>query len=233
MYNDMISRSRKMLSITIILFLICTIIIGFTNEKQTDIIPMNEEVLVVQETTIMHMAPVTPIEPVAIIDDDIEPTTPAPIEDIVEETLDIENVSEETLVLLSDEEEPLYGGLIPLSDSAINALEEACELNGIPFHIGLGLIDLESEFQSDAVSKSGCYGLCQLNPKYFPSDLSDEDNIRYGMDYLGSHYKKYQDWSVALNAYNKGKVTGDTVYPAAVLTRAEKWDKILKENGFY
>ena len=164
----------------------------------------------------------------------LEEVTPTEI--IIEEE-DEDGNDENELVLLSEPEniveEVLYGGLIPLTASAIKALEDACEENGIPFHIGLGLIDLESEFNSDAISKSGCYGLCQLNPRYFPSDLSDEDNIKYGMEYLGSHYKKYNDWSVALNAYNKGQVTGDTVYPNAVLSRAKKWKEKLAEAGFY
>ncbi len=233
MYNDMISRSRKILAAIIILLMGCIVIVDFTDDEQIDTISTEEETIITEEATIKALAPVTPIEQMTITKKPIKPIELSPIDDAIEETLDIDEVDEENLVLLSDEEEPLYGGLIPLTDSAIIALEEACELNGIPFHIGLGLIDLESEFQSDAVSKSGCYGLCQLNPKYFPSELSDEDNIRHGMDYLGYHYKKYQDWSVALNAYNKGRVTGDTVYPEAVLARAEKWNKILKENWFY
>lgn len=124
-----------------------------------------------------------------------------------------------------------YEEFIPLANSVVEALIEACDEHGVPLHIGLGLIDLESEFVSSAVSKSGCYGLCQLHPKYFPSNLSDEDNVRYGMEYLGSHYKNYGDWSKALNAYNKGHYTGDIVYPNEVLSRAEKWKKILNEHG--
>lgn len=45
-------------------------------------------------------------------------------------------------------------------------------------------MEVESRFRVDAVSREGCYGLCQLNPRFFPDKLSPADNIRSGIEHL-------------------------------------------------
>ena len=112
---------------------------------------------------------------------------------------------------------------IPLSEDLQAVLVEACEANDIPLHIALGLIETESSFRTDAVSSIGAYGLCQLNPKYFPSGLSPEDNIRAGMDYLGELIDSHDSIDAALTAYNAGHDTGSRTYANKVLGNAEKW----------
>ena len=58
---------------------------------------------------------------------------------------------------------------IPLSRELQAVLRESCEVNGVALCDALGLIEVESGFQVDAVSREGCFGLFQLNPKYYPS----------------------------------------------------------------
>jgi hypothetical protein len=115
---------------------------------------------------------------------------------------------------------------VPLSYELQDVLHTACEENGIPYEIALGLIDVESEFDPNAVSPSGCYGLCQLNPKYFPVGLDNAGNIRAGMDYLGENLERYDgDLDAALTAYNAGYDTGKRFYAAEVRAAADYWSK--------
>ena len=70
---------------------------------------------------------------------------------------------------------------VPLDFDLQDILYTACEAIGVRREVGIALIEQESDFNPTAVSPSGCYGLCQLNPRYFPADLSDADNIRTGI----------------------------------------------------
>lgn len=118
---------------------------------------------------------------------------------------------------------------IPLPSDLQTALYEACDTNGVPLHIGLGLIEVESCFVEDA-DNGLCYGLCQLSRQYFPDNLSPADNIRYGMEYLGNLLKQYGNTSAALVAYNQGSYKGIlTEYAKNVLNASEKWCNIIYE----
>lgn len=113
---------------------------------------------------------------------------------------------------------------IPLSRELQAVLRESCEVNGVALCDALGLIEVESGFQVDAVSREGCFGLFQLTPKYYPSDLTPAENIQAGVAHLASQIKRYDgDIQAALRAYNKGYDDGDRVYARKVLDASEKW----------
>lgn len=118
--------------------------------------------------------------------------------------------------------EPPYNPT-PLTDSEYAVLVEACDEHGIDVSLVLGLIQVESNFRPDAVSKAGCRGYMQLNPKYHPSDLSPEENIRYGVAFLASQFERYGNLESGLTAYNAGRDTGDTSYARKVMRAAEEW----------
>ena len=123
------------------------------------------------------------------------------------------------------QEDP-YREDIPLSRELQAVLRESCEVNGVALCDALGLIEVESRFQVDAVSREGCFGLFQLNPKYYPSDLTPAENIQAGVAHLASQIKQYDgDIQAALRAYNKGYDDGDRVYARKVLDASEKWGK--------
>ena len=120
--------------------------------------------------------------------------------------------------------EDSYGEDIPLSRELQAVLRESCEVNGVALCDALGLIEVESGFQVDAVSREGCFGLFQLNPKYYPSDLTPAENIQAGVANLASQIKRYDgDIQAALRAYNKGYDEGYRRYARAVLDASEKW----------
>lgn len=93
----------------------------------------------------------------------------------------------------------------------------------MPYHVALGLIEVESGFNLEAVSPAGCYGLCQINPQYFPIGLTPAENIEAGMEYLGSLIDRYGDLGAALTVYNSGSDTGDREYAGKVMAAAERW----------
>lgn len=138
--------------------------------------------------------------------------------------------TEEKTKKAKDSDKTIYD-VLPLSESVIDAIIESCDKNDIPILNAIGIIDLESQFNTEAKSWSGCYGLCQLNPSYFPKNLSPEDNVRYGIDYLAGHYHTYKDWTKAYNAYNAGHVNGDTKYANKVFSLIDKWKKEFDKAG--
>lgn len=115
----------------------------------------------------------------------------------------------------------------PLTDGEYAVLVEACDEHGIDVSLVLGLIQVESGFRADAVSKCGAYGYMQLNPKHHPADLSPEENIRYGVGFLASQFERYGNLESGLTAYNAGHDTGGTSYARKVMRAAEEWrDKL-------
>lgn len=113
---------------------------------------------------------------------------------------------------------------VPLADDLQEVLWEECQEHNIEYELALDLIEVESTFRTDAVSCVGCYGLMQLNPQYFPSDLSPADNIRYGVEFLAQQLDRYAgDLGAALTAYNAGHDTGNRGYAEKVMAAAGRW----------
>jgi len=122
-------------------------------------------------------------------------------------------------------EQELCRADVPLDRELQAVLREACEEHSVPIHLALGLIEVESRFDSDA-DNGLCYGLMQLNRRYYPDGLAPAENIRAGVAHLGKLLERYGDTAVALTAYNAGHDTGSRSYANAVLAAAEHW----KEN---
>jgi soluble lytic murein transglycosylase-like protein len=68
----------------------------------------------------------------------------------------------------------------------------------------------ESRFREDIISgattsSAGCVGIMQLNPEYFPDAGKDpKADINSAGQLLQSLYGRFNDWQVALAAYNWG-----------------------------
>ena len=123
-----------------------------------------------------------------------------------------------------------YRNPTPLSDELFRAVDAAAVEHGVPVCLALGLIQVESSFDPDAVSSHGSYGLCQLNPKFFPSGLSAEENVQTGLAHLGSLLAQY-DTMTALTIYNAGRDTGDREYAYKVLDAAWAWEQEFREGA--
>lgn len=113
---------------------------------------------------------------------------------------------------------------VPLTEELQETVWDACQEHNVEYALVLGLIEVESTFRTDAVSYVGCYGLMQLNPQYFPSDLSPAENIQYGVAFLAEKLDQYTgDIGAALTAYNAGHDTGNREYAEKVMAAAERW----------
>ncbi len=118
-----------------------------------------------------------------------------------------------------------YRADVPLDRELQSALRAACEESGVPVSLALGLIEAESAFDPEVVSSKGAYGLCQLNPRYFPDDLTPAENIAAGIGWLGGLLERYEDPAAALRAYNLGYDDGDRQFADAVFAAAERWEE--------
>lgn len=81
------------------------------------------------------------------------------------------------------------------------------------------IIKVESDFDKNAVSKSGAMGLMQIIPntaKWIASELNEEylkekmfeaeTNIKYGCYYLKYLFDKFENTDIVICAYNAGEV---------------------------
>ena len=114
---------------------------------------------------------------------------------------------------------------VPLAPELQSALRAACEESGVPVSLALGLIEAESAFDPEVVSTKGAYRLFQLNPRYFPDDLTPAENIAAGIGWLGELLERYEDPAAALRAYNLGYDDGDRQFANAVFAAAERWEE--------
>ena len=134
-----------------------------------------------------------------------------------------EDPAEPERITLALEEQGYFRADVPLSYDLLDALHTACERYDIDYPVALGLIEVESGFDPTAVSPHGCYGLMQLNVRYFPSGLPPEENMNHGLAYLREQIDRYGSLEAGLQAYHDGYDTGARWYAKAVLAAAEKW----------
>lgn len=93
-------------------------------------------------------------------------------------------------------------------------LYRECKKNGVPYPIGIGLIEQESGYQPDIIGEDGDSGYTQWIPRYQKETMEElgiidptdpEDNITIGMAQLGALLEKYDgNEAKALTAYNCG-----------------------------
>ena len=117
---------------------------------------------------------------------------------------------------------------VPLSAELQRALLRICKDAGVDPLLALGLIETESGFQPDIVSPWGDYGLCQLNYRYFSTDLTPEENMAAGIGLLAKQIERYGTVEAGLTAYNRGHDDGSRSYALVVIGKAQKWGY---ENG--
>ena len=122
---------------------------------------------------------------------------------------------------------------IPLAENLAEQLVNSCEEFNVPLELAIAVMEQESNFQVDALNETtGCYGLMQLNPLYFPSGLSPEENIRYGVEYLGILLSQYGSEAHAATAYFYGPTdTENSWYSDEVIDKADKWRDYNGNDG--
>ena len=141
---------------------------------------------------------------------------------------EVSTVSEASEPIQTVNSQVRYYEEIPLSAELQQALFAACDEFSIDYALALGLIQTESNFNPYAVNRwSGCYGLCQLHPACFPSGLSPEQNIHYGIEYLARQIRVYGSVPAGLTAYTVGHDDGSRSYANVVMAYAAQWENIV------
>lgn len=135
---------------------------------------------------------------------------PEPVEEIVEETVEIP-VEEEIPVV----EEVKIRYDVPLDEDLQDFIIEAAGQHGIDPAIVLGMIQRETEFDPELIGDGGkSFGLMQIQKRWHEDrmerlgvwDLMNPyQNVAVGIDYLAEMLEKYDgDLEMALIGYNSG-----------------------------
>ena len=101
-----------------------------------------------------------------------------------------------------------YGFACEVDPDLVQLTIDIAKQEGIQPELLIAVVWVESRFCPDAISPAGAIGLGQLMPAT-ASDLKvnpykTEDNLRGSVRYLIQQFKEFQNWELALAAYNAG-----------------------------
>lgn len=138
---------------------------------------------------------------------------------------------------------------VPLSHSLQRYIYEVCADENVPVSLIIAMIDQESKFNPEVVSKTGDYGLMQINTinhewlaeEYRIADMLDPyQNVFCGIKVIGSYIQNYNDYGLALMAYNMGDYGAkkawendikSTSYSESVLALMQKYEQEVNVNA--
>jgi hypothetical protein len=146
------------------------------------------------------------------------------------------------------EEENFYFD-VPLSNDLQDYIRELCEKKDVPMELVVAMIDAESSFTADIISKTNDYGLMQINicnHETLTQNLGITDfldpyqNVKCGIYIIADHLRKTDgDIVLALMRYNNG-ATGakrlwdkgiySTAYTSRIMALYESYLNQSKEN---
>lgn len=138
---------------------------------------------------------------------------------------------------------------VPIEVDLLDHIQGLCADYVIPVELVLAMIEVESNYKSDAVSKAGAKGLMQVIPEQHedrmiklncPDLLDPYQNVTVGMNYLSELIDKYDgNFHKALTAYHHGpkgandkffgQGTYQSEYSLKVLETAQKIEKGMTE----
>lgn len=102
---------------------------------------------------------------------------------------------------------------VPLSTELQDYIRKVCEDRNVPMALIIAMIQAESNFQADVISKTNDYGLMQINISnhtwlsrlYGVSNFLDPfSNVYCGINMLGDLMGQFSTTEEAVIAYNKG-----------------------------
>lgn len=138
---------------------------------------------------------------------------------------------------------------VPLSHSLQRYIYEVCADENVPVSLVIAMIDKESKFNPEVVSKTGDYGLMQINTinhewlaeEYRTADMLDPyQNVFCGIKVIGSYIQNYNDYGLALMAYNMGDYGAkkawengikSTSYSESVLALMQQYEQEVNVNA--
>jgi soluble lytic murein transglycosylase-like protein len=119
---------------------------------------------------------------------------------------------------------------IPLSKELQDYIRNLCDEYDVPIELVIAIIDVESSFQSDVISKTNDYGLMQINKcnhKWLTDELGVTDfldpyqNIKSGVHILSGHLEVTNgDIELALMRYNNGAIGAKKLWDKGIYSTA-------------
>lgn len=115
--------------------------------------------------------------------------------------------------------------------------QEQCYIYHIEFNIVLAIIEVESNFNKNAIGDKGnSIGLMQIQPRWHKKRMLElncsnlqnpKENIKVGIDFLAELYKKHGNYTDALREYNGGtnwqNISITKNYAKKVLAKARQY----------
>lgn len=147
-----------------------------------------------------------------------------------------EDPAEPERITLALEEQGYSRADVPLSYDLQDALHTACVRYDIDYPVALGIIEVESNFQADAVGVDGHdIGLFQirtsnhawLSKETGADPTTHEGNIECGVWLIRYLLNQYGSLDTALTAYRYGYDNGSRDYSDKVLSAAEHWRELI------
>lgn len=131
-----------------------------------------------------------------------------------------------------------------LSYECQQILMDCCDKYSVPYALGLAIAEVETHFDPDAVSGTGDYGLMQINAcnhgwlaELGFDVMTYEGNIEAGIYLIAQNIQQYEDFELALMAYNCGPTGAQrlwardiyqTEYSQKVMTAYSYWLTLLE-----
>lgn len=165
----------------------------------------------------------------------------------ITETVEVPTYNADTLPEITD---VVYIS-VPLSQSLQRYIYEICADENVPVTLIYAMIEHESNFNPEVVSKTEDYGLMQinevnhswLNEEYRCADMLDPyQNVFCGVKIIGTYVSRYDgDLTKALMAYNMGDYgarkawengISTSTYASSILNLMEKYEEVFQSaNG--
>lgn len=102
----------------------------------------------------------------------------------------------------------IYDPEIPLEEDLQIKFQEICREYNVCYELVLAIIEHESRFIPNVVSKSGkCKGLMQINTDYHkcPDPFDPVENVKTGVGYLAALFEEHKDLGLVLDLYGGHK----------------------------
>jgi soluble lytic murein transglycosylase-like protein len=133
---------------------------------------------------------------------------------------------------------PAYIKNIPLSEELQTYTYEKCKEYGVPYNLILAVMQIESGFNTETVSKTSDYGIMQINEcnhgwlkKIGVDVMTTRGNIEAGILML-SDLMKYEDLHLALMAYNHGEAGAQKKWVQGITESSYSKKVIAAYNDF-
>ena len=138
--------------------------------------------------------------------------------------------------------EPQFIALpVSMDEGTQKTVSEICDKYNVPFTLVMALIETESNFQPNLISRTNDYGLMQINKcnhKRLSAELGITDflnpsqNVEAGCYMLSELLYKYKDLNVVLMAYNMGEGNAKKLWKQGVWSSKYSQKIMVRKQEF-